>query len=73
MSRCRDAIFRDFDLGDSPEGKKQLDQIFRGIFGSLAHDVAGRGGYGRMKQDASGLQSGEIHAHCLSRLKGSHS
>jgi hypothetical protein len=25
-----------------------------------------------VEQDVSGLQSGEIHAHCLSRLKGCH-
>jgi hypothetical protein len=72
VSRSRDAVFRHFDLGDSSEGEEQLDQILRRILGSLAHDVADRGGYGRVEQDASGLHSGEIHAHCLSRLKGSH-
>jgi hypothetical protein len=38
----------------------------------LAHDVADRGGHGRVEENASGLQSGKIHAHSLSRLKGSH-
>jgi len=71
-SRSRDAVFRDFDFGDSSEGKEQLDQIRRGTFGSLTNDVANGGGYGRVEQDASGLQSGEIHAHRLSRLKGGH-
>jgi hypothetical protein len=71
-SRSRDAVFRHFDLGDSSEREEQLDQIFWRILGSLPHDVADRGGYGRVEQDASGLQSGEIHAHSLSRLKGSH-
>jgi hypothetical protein len=72
MSRSRNAVFRNFDLCNSAKREEQLDQIFRGIFGSLAHDVADRGGYGRVEQNASGLQSREIHAHCLSRLKGSH-
>jgi len=72
VSRSCNAVFWHFDLGDSAKGEEQLDQIYRGIFGSLANDVADRGGYGCVEQDASGLQSGEIHAHCLSRLKGSH-
>jgi hypothetical protein len=72
VSRSGYAVFRHFHFGDSPEGEKQFDQIFRGSLGSLAHNVADRGGYGRVEQNASGLQSGEIHAHCLSRLKGSH-
>jgi hypothetical protein len=38
----------------------------------LAHDVADRGSYGRVEKDVSSLHSGEIHAHCLSRLEGSH-
>jgi hypothetical protein len=72
VSCGRDPVFRDFDLGDSAEGEEQLDQILRGIFGSLAQDVADRGGYGRVEQDTSGLQSGKIHSYGLSRLKGSH-
>jgi len=71
-SSSRDAVFRNFDLADSAEGEQQLDQICRWILGSLAHDVADRGGDGRVKENAAGLQSGKIHAHCLSRLKGSH-
>ena len=71
-SRSRDAILRHFDFGDSAEREEQFDQIFRGIFGDLAHDMADGGGYGRVEQNVSGLQSGQIHAHCLSRLKGSH-
>ena len=55
VSRSRDPVFRDFDLGDSTKRKEQLDQIFRGIFGSLAQDVADRGGHGRVEQDISGL------------------
>jgi hypothetical protein len=72
VSRSCDTVFRHFDLGDSAEGEEQLDQICRRILGSLAHDVTDRGGYGRVKENTSGLQSGEIHAHCLSRLKSSH-
>jgi len=72
VSRSCYAVFRHFDVGDSAKREKQLDQIYRGIFGSLAHDVADRGGYGRVEQDASGLQSGKIHAYRLAWLKGSH-
>jgi hypothetical protein len=71
-SRGCNAVLRDFDFGDSAKGEEQLDQIGRRILGRLAHDVADCGGYGRVEQHASRLQSGEIHAHCLSRLKGSH-
>ena len=72
VSRSRNAVFRHFDLGDSAKGEKQLDQVRRRILGSLAHDVANSGGHGGVKENASGLQSGKIHAHGLSRLKGSH-
>jgi len=72
VSRSCYAVFRHLDLGDSTKREEQLDQIFRRIFGSLAQDVADRGGYGCMEQYISGLQPGEIHAHCLSWLKGSH-
>jgi hypothetical protein len=68
----RDAVFRDLDLGDSTEREEQLDEILWGIFGSLANDVADRGGHSRLEQNASRLQSGEIQAHRLSWLKGSH-
>jgi hypothetical protein len=34
--------------------------------------VADRGGHRRVEQHASSLHSGKIHAHRLSRLKGSH-
>ena len=72
MSGSGDTIFRDFDLGDAAKREEQLDQIHRRIFRRLAHDVAHRGGHGRVEQHAAGLQSGEIHAHCLPRLKRSH-
>jgi hypothetical protein len=68
----RDAVFRDFHLCDAAKREKQLDEIFRGIFGSLAENVADGRGYGSVEQYVTGLQSGEIHAHCLARLKGSH-
>jgi len=38
----------------------------------LAHDVADCGSYSGVEENASSLQSGKIHAHGLSRLKGSH-
>jgi hypothetical protein len=66
-----DAVFRHFDLGDSAEREEQLNQIFWGVFDSSAHDVADGGSYGRVEKDISRLQSGEIHAHCLSGLEGS--
>jgi hypothetical protein len=72
MSCGRDAVFRHFHFGDASEREEQLDQIFRGIFGSLAQDMADGSGDGSVEQDVSGLHSGEIHAHCLSWLKGSH-
>ena len=72
VSRCSYSVFRHFDLGDSTKGEEQLDQICRRILGSLANDVADRGGHGRVKENASRLHSSKIHAHCLSRLKGSH-
>jgi len=72
VSRSRDAVFRHFDFGDSAEREEQFDQVLRGIFGSLAHNVADRGGYSRVEKDASGLQPGEIYTHCPTRLKGSH-
>jgi hypothetical protein len=72
LSRGRNTIFRDFDFGDAAKGEEQFDQIARRILGRLAYDVANRGGYGRVEQHAPRLQSGEIYAHCLSWLKGSH-
>jgi hypothetical protein len=58
VSRSRDAVFRHFDFGDASEREKQLDQIFRGTFGSFAEDVADSSGYSRVEQDVSGLHSG---------------
>ena len=60
VSRSCYAVFRHLDLGDSTKREEQLDQIFRRIFGSLAQDVADRGGYGCMEQYISGLQPGEL-------------
>jgi hypothetical protein len=72
VSCGRDTVFRDIDFGDSAKREEQFDQILRWIFGGLAQDVADGGGYGRVEKDVSRLQSGEIHAHRLSRLKRSH-
>lgn len=72
VSPSCDAIFRHFDLCNPAEREEQLDQILRRIFGSLAHDVADCGSYSGVEENASSLQSGKIHAHGLSRLKGSH-
>jgi hypothetical protein len=55
VSRSCNAVFRHLDLGDSTKREEQLDQILRGIFGSLAQDVPDRGGYSCMEQDISGL------------------
>lgn len=38
----------------------------------MPHNVADRSSYGSVEQDTSGLQSGEVDAHGLSRLKRSH-
>jgi hypothetical protein len=69
LAACVNAVFGDFDFGDSAEGEEKLYEVFGRLLRGLLHDMGDGVGDRGLEHHALGMEAGQVNAHELPRLQ----